>query len=216
MDRRGCGASDPWRASHSVDREIEDVLAVLGDNAEECVLVAHSIGALHALEAVARGARVRALVLYEPPILIEPPPPAYLDELDARWIAGEHEEVARTIGRWLAGLARSEPLPDRHGHWTLRVAEGVPFTAPIRALAHYRFDSERVAAITAPTLLLLGQRTQGALRVSTERLAAAMPSARLVHLADQAHDAVVTAPALFTEAVLDFLKPFLTPKSERS
>jgi len=216
MDRRGCGTSESWRPSHSVDREIEDVVAVLGDHSEECVLVAHSIGALHALEAVARGARVRALVLYEPPILIEPPPPATLDDLDARWMAGEHEAVARTIGRWLGGLARSEPMPDRQGHWTLRVAEGAPFTAPIRALADYHFEPERAAAITAPTLLLLGQRTQGAIRASTEALAAAMPNARVVHLAEQAHDAVVTAPALFTEAVLDFLEPLLAPKSERS
>jgi acyl transferase domain-containing protein/acyl-CoA synthetase (AMP-forming)/AMP-acid ligase II/acyl carrier protein len=198
MDRRGCGASDPWRDGHCIEREIEDVLAVV-EQRPGCVLAAHSIGALHALEAAARGAPIRALVLYEPPVAVAPPPADRLDELDERWRAGDHALVASALGAWIVGLGGRSAT--RVSSWKLSVAPGTRVTAPLRALAGYAFDRTRVRAIDVPTSLLVGEHTGGALRTSTELLAAALPTARTVVLPGQAHDAVTTAPRVVAEAL---------------
>jgi len=83
LDRRGRGGSgDAGR--YAIEREIEDVVAVLDAVGERVVLVGHSYGAICALEAAARAPGVRALILYEPPIPvgIEIYPPGVLDRLD--------------------------------------------------------------------------------------------------------------------------------------
>ena len=53
MDRRGHGASDPYRAGHTLERDVEDVLALLEAIHEPAYLIGHATGAYIALEAAA-------------------------------------------------------------------------------------------------------------------------------------------------------------------
>src|SRR5579862_3642859 len=66
LDRRGRGKSgdtQPW----SVQREVEDVLALLSIIGEPAHLLGHSAGAILVLRAACRAERLRSLILYEPP-----------------------------------------------------------------------------------------------------------------------------------------------------
>ena len=67
MDRRGRGESGP-PAPHALEREFEDVVAVIEAAGEPVDLVGHSFGAHCALGAAAMvPEKVKHLVLYEPP-----------------------------------------------------------------------------------------------------------------------------------------------------
>src|SRR5262245_17922096 len=67
VDRRGRGGSGD-ASTYSVEREFEDIAAVVDAVGEPSFLLGHSYGAVCALEASLRTHNVRKLVLYEPPI----------------------------------------------------------------------------------------------------------------------------------------------------
>src|SRR5262245_47232567 len=67
LDRRGRGGSGD-AAGYAIEREFEDVAALVDSIGEPVGLLGHSYGALLSLEAMLRTSRVRKLVLYEPPI----------------------------------------------------------------------------------------------------------------------------------------------------
>jgi len=71
-DRRGCGDSDTGGAEYAIEREVEDLAAVLDAVAlhamgELALVYGHSSGASIAVEAAARDVPMRALAVYEPP-----------------------------------------------------------------------------------------------------------------------------------------------------
>ena len=99
FDRRGRGDSEDG-PEYSIEREIEDVLAVIDASAPLVHLVGNSFGAILALLAAARaGDRIDRLVVYEPPI---GDPPALLaeeeqltDELDMMVEAGDLDSAVQ-------------------------------------------------------------------------------------------------------------------------
>ncbi|MGW5638388.1 alpha/beta fold hydrolase [Streptomyces sp. NPDC003832] len=77
-DRRGRGDSGDSPA-YDVQREVEDLDAVIGLAGGQAMVFGMSSGAVLALEAVARGSAVTRLALYEPPFITDdsrPPLPA--------------------------------------------------------------------------------------------------------------------------------------------
>jgi pimeloyl-ACP methyl ester carboxylesterase len=69
-DRRGRGESgdtQPW----SLEREVEDIAALVRDAGEPVYLYGISSGAVLALEAADRGVPVRKLALYEAPLMVD-------------------------------------------------------------------------------------------------------------------------------------------------
>jgi pimeloyl-ACP methyl ester carboxylesterase len=118
IDRRGRGASGDT-APYAMEREFEDVAAVVDDIGEPCHLLGHSFGAICALEAACRTPNLRKLVLYEPPI---PTPghdafePAALERLQHLLDAGDPEGVLTVFFRRSTACrprssSRSAPRP---------------------------------------------------------------------------------------------------------
>lgn len=66
-DRRGRGQSEGGDEGYGLEAEGEDVRAVLDAAGPGAHLLAHSFGAVCALEAVAGGVDLASLTLYEPP-----------------------------------------------------------------------------------------------------------------------------------------------------
>ncbi|MEU8778724.1 alpha/beta hydrolase [Streptomyces sp. NPDC048606] len=83
-DRRGRGGSGDHPV-YDVEREIDDLNAVIASTGGPVLLFGMSSGAVLALEAVARGSAVSALALYEPPLILDasrpPLPPDYVERL---------------------------------------------------------------------------------------------------------------------------------------
>ena len=105
MVRRGRGESDDAGAEYSLEREVEDVLALIDSTREGPVsLLGHSHGAILALEAALRRAdRVRRLVLYEGhmplPEGVRMFPPEAVADIRSRLRAGDEEGALLTFYR---------------------------------------------------------------------------------------------------------------------
>jgi pimeloyl-ACP methyl ester carboxylesterase len=95
IDRRGRGESGD-AASYAIEREFEDVAALVEAIGQPVYLLGHSYGGIGALEAALLTQHIRKLVLYEPPIP-SPGIPVYpdglLDRLEALLAAGKREAV---------------------------------------------------------------------------------------------------------------------------
>ncbi|MEI5036222.1 alpha/beta hydrolase [Streptomyces sp. S1A(2023)] len=83
-DRRGRGDSGD-SAAYDVQREVEDLDALIEHAGGEAMIFGMSSGAVLALEATARGSAVTRLALYEPPFITDssrpPLPTDYVDHL---------------------------------------------------------------------------------------------------------------------------------------
>jgi pimeloyl-ACP methyl ester carboxylesterase len=208
-DRRGSGASGDG-PSYAMEREFDDVAAVVDGIGGPVDLLGHSYGALCSLEAATRAKNLRRLVLYEPPIPAGVPitPPGVIDRLQALLDVGDREGVVRTFMLEVprvspAQLDRMRSLPA----WQARVAPAGTIPRELRANDQYTFAPERFRDIKVPVLLLLGGDSPPFFRAAFERVQAAIPSAQLVVLPGQQHVAIDTAPDLFARDVLAFLTP---------
>ena len=75
-DRRNRGESDPGATPHCVEREVEDLVAVIETSGAPADVFAHSAGAALALEAARSGSSVLRMVLYEAPFILDSSHPA--------------------------------------------------------------------------------------------------------------------------------------------
>lgn len=209
IDRRGRGASGD-APSYAVEREIEDVLAVLDGLDAPADLLGHSSGAILGLGAAERSpVHLRRLVLYEPPVFInaEDRIPADLPQrLDALLAAGDADGALETL------LREGPRTPDAEIEW-LRAHSGwqrmlaMVGTVPYDARISEGFDPDlrRLASVRTPTLMLIGSLSPPRVRRGSEAIAASLPDVRIEELHDQEHRAHVTAPAVLAAAVFRFL-----------
>jgi pimeloyl-ACP methyl ester carboxylesterase len=207
MDRRGRGASAD-SSRYSIDRESDDLAAVIDAIGGHVDVVGHSYGAVCALEAALRTPRLRRLVLYEPPLPvgIGMYPPGLLERLDALLDAGDREGVVATFLREVVRMPPDE-LETLRGDpsWDARVAAAHTIPRELRCLDTYQPDFGRFTTLDVPTLLLLGGDSPPFLVEPTRRLHASIPESRLAVMPGQGHVAMNTAPGLFLEHVLTFL-----------
>jgi pimeloyl-ACP methyl ester carboxylesterase len=205
MDRRGKGESGDT-APYSLEREYEDVEAAANSFDAPIVVVGHSTGAVCALGAAARGARISGLVLYEPPWPTDGghPPTAHADEMDELIAAGQPE---RALQRGLeeVGLPASAIEAMRGGPgWADRVALVHTWPREIREIALLSPDLTALQRIVFPVLLLDGTVSPAHHRRATAAIAAALTDPTVTELPGQGHTALVTAPRLLADAIRTF------------
>ena len=208
VDRRGRGGSGD-SDGYAVEREFEDVAAVVSSLEEPVNLLGHSYGALCALEAGLLTRNIRKLVLYDPGIEVAGEE-IYAHEVIERLVAllrvGNRDGVVETTMREVAGLPpeaveymRSQPA------WQARVDAAHTIPRELRAVKTHRFDPERFKDLGVPTLLLSGGDSPTALRKAAGAVDEALPDSRLVVMPGQGHAAMDTGTDLFTSEVLRFL-----------
>ena len=208
VDRRGRGGSGD-NPAYALEREFEDIAAVVGAAGESVDLLGHSFGAFCTLEAARLTPNIRTLILYEPP----PPgvpgtmPPGVAAEMQRRLQAGDR---AGTVSTFLVRVARLPPheleLLQSAPSWPGRVAAAHTILREIQALeALPTLAPERFQAITAPTLLLLGGDSPPLYAENITALHGMLPNNRIAVLPGQQHVAMNTAPELFVREVTGFL-----------
>lgn len=211
-DRRGRGASGDGPI-YSLAMEANDLIAVAGAAGEgrPIDIVAHSFGAVVALEAVhAQPAVAHRLVLYEPPLPVPDGPPVVTAEqvaaLQALLAARGPEAVLEAFSRHAARATDQDLAAMRADPgWHTRVGTAHTLPRELQVIASYRFAADRFVGWTVPTLILLGSDSATIYRTAAHALAATLAGARLVVLAGQRHRAMDDAPEQFAEAVLAFL-----------
>jgi pimeloyl-ACP methyl ester carboxylesterase len=207
MDRRGRGQSGD-SDTYSIEREYDDISAIVGAAGGNVSLLGHSFGALCSMEAALGGDNIRRLVLYEPPfpVLGKPLyPPDLPGRLRAILDTGDREAFLVEFFREAAGVPEAEIEALRADpSWQARIA-GAHTALREMADGDYMFDAERFRHLDIPTLLLIGENSPPELTEPSHALDDALPDSRLVILKGQGHVAMTTAPEIFLDAIMDFL-----------
>jgi pimeloyl-ACP methyl ester carboxylesterase len=208
IDRRGRGQSGDSN-DYTIDREFEDVAAVVESIGEPVVLLGHSFGALCSLEATLRTSRVARLVLYEPPIPAGVPiySATIIDRLQ---VLLEQGDASGVVTRFFSEVVRmpAEELRRLHSlpNWAARVASAHTVPRELRASESYILEPDRFAGLDVPTLLLLGGDSPPFFKAAVTAVHDAVTSSRVVVMPGQQHVAINTAPELFLREVFSFLE----------
>lgn len=209
VDRRGHGMSGD-NPTYAIEREFEDIAAVIDSLEEPANVLGHSYGGICTLEAGLLTRNFHKLILYEPLSIALPGKPVYpegfLDRLEAMLDAGDHEGVLEMHYREIAGMGPEEIEQFRSSPvWQERVATANTLPRELRADAQYRFDSQRFKNLHIPTLLLTGSDSRAFEKKGIEMLAAALPNSQVSVMKRQDHVAMYSAPELFLREVHKFL-----------
>ena len=205
-DRRGRGESGDT-LPYALEREIEDIEALIEAAGRRASLYGISSGGALALEAGASlGTRVKRLAVYEIPYDSTEQGMAawhgYRDILAECLAAGRRGDAVvafmRLVGAGSEGVERMRAAPV----WPTFEAVAPTLAYDAAALGEDRtVPIERAALVTADTLIMdgaLSQELMPFMRASAETLAAAIPHSRRLTLDGQQHDvdSKVLAPVL--------------------
>ena len=201
-DRRGRGASGdtrPW----AVEREVEDIAALVEAAGGSAYIFGISSGAALALEAATRGLVIEKLALYEAPFIVDDsrPPLAddYLVRIQDLAASDRPGDAIRLFMREGVGLSAV----------VVALMRFMPAWSKLRAVAHtLPYDAaivydnqkgrplppEQWSSATMPTLVSAGGKSPDGMRNAMRELAGVLPNARYHTLEGQTH--IVKAEAL--------------------
>jgi pimeloyl-ACP methyl ester carboxylesterase len=209
MDRRGRGMSGDGPV-YALEREAEDIAAVLEVMSEPTFVLGHSYGALTSLESALLTDRIRRMILYEPPVPVEASsfPAGASERMRVLLDRDENEAALEIFFREVVGMPDHEFEVYRNlPVWPVRVALA-PTIPREMAIEHtYRFAPERFSELRIPTLLLVGGDSPPLFQRALEAVAEALPSGQVAVMPGEQHVAMDTNPELFLREVLAFLGP---------
>ena len=208
VDRRGRGGSGDAEP-YEIEREFEDIVALVNSIAQPVFLLGHSYGALCSLEAARRTDHMRKLVLYEPPIPtgIEIYPSEVVTKIQALLDEGDREGAVITFMQDIVRVPPHEMEILRSApSWSARIAAAHTILREMRGSNEYVFEPARFTGLTTPTLLLLGGDSPTFFKAGLEAVHAALPDSQVVVMPGQQHTAMNTTPELFIREILQFLE----------
>ena len=209
-DRRGRGDSGDT-APYSVDREVEDLDALIREAGGSAFVFGMSSGAVLALDAAARTADITKLALYEPPLMVDDTrtliPDGYTERLnellasdrpgdavelfmtEAVGVSAETVALMRRAPVWPALETAARTLP-----YDNAIMEGLVSGTPL--------STDRWATVTVPTLVIDGGASPEWARNAVAALVDALPDGRRETLEGQTHQ---YDPELLAPVVREFL-----------
>jgi len=206
MDRRGFGASAD-AGGYSIEREFEDVAAVVDAVAERAVgqvaLWGHSYGAGCAMGAAALTSNVHHLILYEPGLGLAYPTGS-IQAIEEALAAGDRETAIFTAFGVL-DLTEEERDAMRAGPlWPVRLASAPTLPRECRTEESWTYRPGQFDAVTARTLMLTGSETPPDVRDLAHRAAAAIPNTEMRVLEGHGHFAFQDEPAAVAAIIRQF------------
>lgn len=210
-DRRGRGESEAGASPYEVQREVEDLLAVIGAAGGRPSVFGSSSGAALALEAARQGAEIDRLAVYEAPFIVDDTHAANdlrlgerTQELVDDGKAGDAVRLfLRTVGMPgpMVSMMRFLP-PWKH---MVGLAATLPHDYAI-VLGHQQgqpLPAGYYDAVAPETLVLAGGKSPAYMQNAQAAIAAAVPHARLETLPGQTH---MIKPHVVAAAVAPFLR----------
>lgn len=207
-DRRGRGDSGDT-PPYAVEREVEDIAAVLAEAGGAAYLYGISSGAALALAAADRLDGIRRLAVYEAPFLVDgghpPRPDDLLARMDSLIAADRRSEAVRlflhTVGTPAVAVAVMRLLP------VWRKLTAVAHTLPydFRVLGDTGSGKPLPAGAWAgagmPTLAMAGGKSPGHMQAAMRAVAEVLPDARYQTLPGQTH---LLKPAAVAPVLAEF------------
>ncbi len=223
--RRGRGGSGDTQP-YAVQREIEDIEALIDHAGGSASLYGLSSGAALALEAAnALPGKVTKVVMYEPPIIVDdshPPIPAdYVAQINAAVAAGRRGDAVEIFMTKAVGIPaeyvemmRNAPPPDLTDDGDMQP----PAWSELEAVAHtLAYDGavmdglmsgkplpkDRWPGVTAPVLIITGGESEPFFHSGAKAAVDILPNATHRVLEGQAHN---VSPAALAPMLIEFLK----------
>jgi pimeloyl-ACP methyl ester carboxylesterase len=206
-DRRGRGDSSEVKP-FALEREIEDIQALIEAEGGSASLWGWSSGGALALRATIAGLGVERLSVYEVPFMVTPeakrPTPDYGERLDELVAADDRSGAVKHFMRNAIGI----PAP------FVALMPLMPMWKGIKATAHTlpydwaalgkhtmygaQLNPEEWASVTVPTLVAYGAKSPAVLQQGSRALADVLPNAKLRELEGVSHNLKmkVLAPVL--------------------
>jgi pimeloyl-ACP methyl ester carboxylesterase len=196
-DRRGRGASGDT-PPYAVQREIDDLAALIAEAGGSANLYAMSSGCLLALHAAAAGLDVRKLALFEPPIEPREAPggeSAFTAELAGLVAAGRRRDAVEFFHR---GIGVPEEIMAQMTPQVWTALEAVAPTLVYDCVLSDAMSLPLIRSVEVPTLVLDSQGSGGKLTAMAARVAEALPNSTDRSLAGAWHGVPddTLAPAL--------------------
>lgn len=206
-DRRGRGQSGD-AAGYTVQKELDDLAALLTVTGNAPALLGFSSGAMLILEGARQGMAFGKLVLVEAPYLLDDsrprPPLDFPARLTALIEAGKRGEAVELFQADFIGIPRPVVEQIRHA----------PFRPGLEAIAHTNVYDATIAgdltldpalprAIAQPVLTIAGTDSAPFLLATAEALAEMIPDGSFARIEGMNHD---LTPAL-APAIVEFLEP---------
>lgn len=209
-DRRGRGDSGDT-PPYAVEREIEDIEALIDEAGGSAFVYGISSGAVLALKATSKlPSKVEKLALYEPPFILDDSRPAlpedYVAQLNAAIAAGNRSAAVEIF------MTQALLIPDEY----LEPMRNDPMWADMEKLAHtIAYDGLVVkdvmagkpwpagtwATATSPTLIISGEMSEAFFHKAATTLAGDLVEAEHRTLKGQAHD---VAPAALAPMLVEY------------
>jgi pimeloyl-ACP methyl ester carboxylesterase len=213
-DRRGRGKSTDT-APYAIQREVEDIEALIDAAGGSAYLFGSSSGAALALEAAARlGDKVKGLLMYEPPFIIDDsrPPVAdnFGDEVKALVAADRRNDAVRLFFHKAIGIPAVFVTLMRllMPGWSqmVGIAHTIPYDVAVLAgtQSGKPLPADRWASATAPTLVMVGSKSEVFFHSGAKALVDLLLNAQYRSLEGRDHGAVMMAPKDIAAAINAF------------
>jgi pimeloyl-ACP methyl ester carboxylesterase len=198
-DRRGRGESGDT-PPFAVEREIEDLEALVGHVGGSAHAYGMSSGGALILRSAAAGLPWRRIVLFEPPFT--GPKQDYSRQLADLLAAGRRGD-AIALFMTVVGMP-AEAIAGMRGAPVWPVFEAIAPTLAYddAVLADGRVPLDEASMVKVPTMLVDGSASPSMLRDATAAVAEAIPQARRQTLAGQTHD---VSPDALAPVLIEFL-----------
>jgi len=207
VDRRGRGDSED-SDRYALEREFEDVAAVVREAGPGALLFGHSYGGLVAAGAAARLDGLPRLALYEGPMGGVLADEAWTARFEAQVESGERDAAVRAFMSDVGGYSDAEiDAMDGTPAWEARLEASPTVPRELRAERAVGIEDLRLGEFAVPTLVLVGSESPSWAKRSTEAFAAAIPGAELHTLEGHGHGAAVSGPELLAAELGAFFEP---------
>jgi pimeloyl-ACP methyl ester carboxylesterase len=207
FDRRGRGESGDT-LPYAVDREIDDIEALIDRAGGSAFLYGHSSGGPLAMRAAIRlGSKVSKIAMYEPPYNNDPGAQEswsqYLRQLTQTLAEGRRGDAVALFMRFLGTPAEQIDGMRRAPFWP-----GLEAVAPTLAYDHaailgepWSVPSELAARVSVPALVMAGDASLPFMPDAARVLSQAIPQGQLRTLKGQTHE---VNPGVLAPVLLEF------------
>ncbi len=211
-DRRGRGESGDT-APYAVEREVEDIDALITEAGGSAFVFGHSSGAVLALEAARLlGGRIEKLAIYEPPFIIDdsrpPVPQDYVPHLNRLIAEGRRSEAVEYFmtdamlvpAEMVAQMRNTTMWPQIEA-----VAHTIPYDGTIMGdtMSGNPSTLRKWASVTVPTLVMVGGASPTFFHHGAQALVDILPNAKSRVLAGQDHG---PADEVLTPVLVEYFK----------
>ncbi|MGW0471936.1 alpha/beta fold hydrolase [Streptomyces coeruleorubidus] len=213
-DRRGRGASGDADA-YAVEREIEDIAALIEHVGGSASLFGSSSGAVLALRAAAAGVNIDRLALYEPPFVVadgdDGPPRDLARQVTALLAQGRDSDAVKyfmTRVQGMPGIAVffMRLMPKVWANLT-GLARTLPYDIAVMGDTQQGkpLNAEEWKGASVPTRVLTGGKSPAAFQRAARAVTGILPQADHRTLPGLNHGAVVMAPKKIAPRITEFL-----------